>query len=168
MFWFSTVIIIIQAKPSNPSTESTEDNVILRSEAAEPTKISKTVEYEKTSLKAKEYAKPKVRSIECEKISKQSEYDDVKKIESNERNILQNQPTKLVSKHADVIDGHFKKRSSSPKSPPPPPPQKSNDTLITSTNSITANEPESHVEANCTVNNKRRSGMFLLELFFLF
>lgn len=81
---------------------------------------------------------------------------------------MQNQSTKLVSKHADVIDGHFKKRSSSPKSPPPPPPQKSNETRITSINSITANEPESHVEANCTVNNKRRSGMFLLEFFLHF
>lgn len=46
------------------------------------------------------------------------------------------------------------------RSPPPPVPLKSKDTRVTSipNNTTVSIEPESHVEADCTVNNKRRSG----------
>lgn len=52
------------------------------------------------------------------------------------------------------------RRSSSPKSPPPPPPTKR-------TNKTDSIESESHIEAKCTINNKKRSGKFpfLLQFF---
>lgn len=66
-----------------------------------------------------------------------------------------------TSQLLDVTDNGIKKPSPTQRrSPPPPVPQKSKDTRVTSVTSSTtaASEPEPHVEADCTVNNKRRSG----------
>lgn len=66
------------------------------------------------------------------------------------------------SQQLDVPDCTMKPSPMQRRTPPPPVPIKSKDTRVTSivSSPATSTDPKPHVEADCTVNNKRRSGKY--------